>query len=102
MDVSRVLRLCRRHAGASLRRAAEAAGTSHPTWSAYEHGRLSPSVETLDRLVRSTGNTLEVTVVARIDDPERGAELEAVLDLAEQFPARHDPTLRAPVFGARP
>jgi transcriptional regulator with XRE-family HTH domain len=101
MNVSLVLRQCRHHAGVSLRRAAASAGTSHATWSAYEHERVAPSTDTLDRLVRSTGSVLELTVVGRISDPTRGAELEAVLDLAEQFPARHAPTLDAPVFGRR-
>lgn len=63
---------------------------------------MAPSTDTLDRLVRATGSVLEVTVVGRINDPGRGAELEAVLDLAEQFPARHAPTLGAPVFGRTP
>ena len=99
MNVSLVLRHCRNHAGVSLRRAAAAAGTSHATWSAYEHARLVPSTDTLDRLVRATGSVLDVAIVGRVDDPDRGAELEAVLDLAEQFPARHAPTLEAPVFG---
>lgn len=102
MNVSLLLRQCRRHAGQSLRAAAAAAGTSHATWSAYEHERLTPSADTLDRLVRATGSVLDVAIVGRIADPTRGAELEAVLDLAEQFPARHDAELRAPVFGRRP
>jgi transcriptional regulator with XRE-family HTH domain len=102
VNVSLVLRLCRHRARVSLRSAAAAAGTSHATWSAYEHQRVVPSVDTLDRLVRANGNVIDVTVVGRIGDPGRGAELEAVLDLAEQFPARHDTRLRAPVFGRRP
>ena len=32
-------------------------------------------------------------------DDDRGAELEAVLALAEEFPARHSPNPPGPVFG---
>lgn len=104
MDAPTVLRTARRQAGLNLRELAARAGTSHATVSAYEHGRKTPTVETFDRLLRAAGFTLELAPERRIEaDPrtglDRGEELAAVLELAEQFPARHDPELRAPVFG---
>ncbi|MDN5852357.1 MAG: helix-turn-helix domain-containing protein [Actinomycetia bacterium] len=36
---------------------AEAAGTSRPTLSAYEHGRKSPTLATASRIVEETGHT---------------------------------------------
>jgi len=100
MNVGRVLALCRSRAGWSLRRLGERAETSHATLSAYEHGRVSPTIDTLVRIAAAAGQRLEVAMAPLVADPvERGLELEAVLDLAEQFPARHDATLRMPVFG---
>ena len=34
------------------------AGTSRPTLSAYEHGRVSPTVETLERILKAAGHEL--------------------------------------------
>jgi transcriptional regulator with XRE-family HTH domain len=39
---------------------ARRAGTSRPTLSAYEHGRKSPSLETLERLLAAAGQELEI------------------------------------------
>jgi transcriptional regulator with XRE-family HTH domain len=104
MDAATVLRDARTGAGLSLRALAARAGTSHATLSAYEAGRVVPSVETLDRIVRAAGFSLdgELHRRHRIEDGlDRGAELVAVLDLAEAFPARHAPTMTFPVFPGR-
>ena len=53
---------------------------------AYKAGRTIPDAETLDRIVSC----------ATFD---RGEELEALLQLAEQFPVQHSSTLDYPVFG---
>jgi hypothetical protein len=37
--------------------------------------------------------------LATEDLTARGEELKAVLELAEYFPARHQPTLSYPIFG---
>ncbi len=92
----------RRRSGLSLRELAARAGTSHSAIAAYEHGRTSPTVATLTRVLRAAGYVADVDLVRRIDANsrvERGAELAAVLELAAMFPARHRPTLDAPVFG---
>jgi transcriptional regulator with XRE-family HTH domain len=90
----------RRRRALSLRRLARRGGTSHATISAYESGRVAPTVDTLERLVRAAGMDLEASLVTRLPDADqRGDELEEVLALAEQFPARHRRQLQAPVFG---
>lgn len=48
----------RRVAGLSQGELARRAGTSRPTVSAYEHGRKSPSLDTLERLLDAAGYQL--------------------------------------------
>ncbi len=89
------MREARRRAGLSLRELGARAGTSHSTLSAYETGAKTPSVVTLERVLRAAGFALDLELSPRID---RGLELERVLELAAQFPARHDAELRFPRF----
>ena len=44
----------------SVAELARRAGTSRPTVSAYEHGRVSPTIDTLERLLAATGNQLTI------------------------------------------
>jgi transcriptional regulator with XRE-family HTH domain len=67
MDVSKQLRRCRNQAGLSQQALADAAGTSQPTVAAYESGRVTPNVDTLDRLILACGCRIEF--VADIDPP---------------------------------
>lgn len=102
MDAARLIRSARRQSGCSLRELAQRAGTSHSTIAAYEAGRKVPSADTLERLLRAAGFELPGGLAAAVGGPDRaarGRELEQVLELAEQFPARHAPRLTAPVFG---
>lgn len=102
MNAALVLSGVRRKSSWSLRRLGAVARTSHATLSAYEHGRVDPSVGTLERIVRSAGYELEPGLVRSIPDLDsRGQELLDVLELAEQFPARHPRTLTCPPFGRR-
>ena len=104
MDGAAVLRMTRRRAGASLRVLARKAHTSHSTLAAYESGRKEPGFGTVDRIVRSSGFDLLVELRPAVGGPDpanRGRELVDVLDLAAQFPARHDPHLDYPPFGTR-
>ena len=99
------LRRVRARAGLSLRQLARRAGTSHSTLAAYESGRVTPGVETVDRIVRAAGFALDLEVSPRVGGPDalaRGRELVAVLELAAQFPARHERTLQFPRFGPCP
>ena len=103
MDAPRLLLAARTQAGLTLRELGELAGTSHSTLSAYESGRKSPNVATLDRILRAAGFAADVDLRQRHrGSPElsRGDELAAVLELAAAFPARHADTLQMPVFGA--
>lgn len=50
----------RRAAGLSQQELARRAGTSRPTVSAYEHGRKSPSLDTVKRLLDAAGYELDV------------------------------------------
>jgi len=80
------------------------AQTSHSTLAAYESGSKVPNVATLDRILRAAGFAVDVSLQRR----HRGGggltkadELEAVLLLAAEFPARHSAHLEMPVFPRR-
>ena len=113
MDAATVVRRARSRSRLTLRELAARAGTSHATLSAYETGRKVPSFATLDRVVRAAGLRLggdlvpvagapgaDVDELADPDGSARGRELIDVLELAAMFPARHEPELTFPRFGA--
>ena len=62
MDAAALIKEARARAGFTQSQLAHAAGTSQPTLAAYESGAKSPSVRTLDRLVRAAGVTLDVSL----------------------------------------
>ncbi|MCB0970400.1 MAG: helix-turn-helix transcriptional regulator [Acidimicrobiales bacterium] len=102
MDVPSILRRARDRAGLTLRALAWQAETSHSTIAAYEAGRKAPNADTLERILRAAGFQAELHLVPTVGGPDpaaRGRELAEVLELAEQFPARHEPGLAFPVFG---
>ena len=103
MDAGDLIRTARSRAGLTLRELGERAQTSHSTLSAYESGRTTPNVDTLDRVLRAAGFALDVELQPRIgtgrdERVARGQELIEVLALAEMFPARHDRALSFPRF----
>lgn len=103
-SAAKLLRGARIRAGLSLRAAAGRAATSHATLAAYEKGSKTPAVITYLRLLNAYGYAADIELSPRIREKDgypRGEELEAVLELAEQFPARHTKTLTYPRFGAR-
>jgi transcriptional regulator with XRE-family HTH domain len=105
VNAAPTLRHARQSADLTLRQLAARAGTSHSALAAYEAGRKVPSVATFARILRAAGVELDGGLrpcVAGPDDADRGRELIEALDLAAMFPARHDATLRAPVFPASP
>ena len=98
------LRQARLAAGLTLRAAAERAGTSHATLAAYEAGRKAPTLTTLARILRAYGFAADLDLSPRIRERNglaRGKELEEVLRLAEQFPARARKELPPSPFTAR-
>ncbi|MFB9905928.1 helix-turn-helix domain-containing protein [Allokutzneria oryzae] len=58
----------RHEAGLTQEELAHAAGTSRPTLSAYEHDRKSPTMATMERLLRATGHTLAVEPLLSFSD----------------------------------
>lgn len=70
MGTAEMLRRARMAAGLSQQESARRAGTSRPTLSAYEHGRKSPSAETLERLLAAAG--LELGAVPTVTWSEYG------------------------------
>ena len=102
--VARTLKTARESAGLSLRELARRARTSHPTLLAYERGAKTPSVVTFIRILDACGFAVDFELSRRIrqrDGIERGKELEDVLELAAQFPARHARVLRFPKLARR-
>ena len=102
--IAATLRAARARAGLTLRELALRAGTSHSALVAYEQGRKSPSVATFLRIIDACGFATDFELSPRIrerDGLARGRELEEVLNLAAQFPARHAKTMRYPKFGRR-
>ena len=107
VDASSTIRAARARSGLSLRKLASLCSTSHSPLAAYESGRVVPSVETLERVLRGAGFSLSVGLTALVEDGEsgadaRGRELVEVLELAAMFPARHTRKLECPQFGPTP
>jgi transcriptional regulator with XRE-family HTH domain len=87
----------RRASGLSLRQLAALAGTSHSAIAAYEQGRTSPTLATLERILTAAGFAIDVNLSPRpgrdeVDRAARGHELVEVLELAAMFPGTHNPT----------
>jgi hypothetical protein len=64
---------------------------------------VDPTTTVLNRILEAAGQALETTLLRLppdVDGMSRGEELAAVLELAEQFPARHAAHLEFPVFRA--
>lgn len=102
MNAARLIRTARLRAGLTLRQLASRAATSHSTLAAYEQGRTTPTVDTLDRVLRAAGYAADVELSLRMDDGDRqarGRELIEVLELAAMFPARHERDPEFPIFG---
>ena len=100
MDVATLIHHTRREAGLSQRELARRARTSAAAVCQYERGERVPRVDTLERLVAAAGVTLTIESVpaSPIDLEANGRDLEAVLELADALPQRHDPELLYPPF----
>ena len=102
MDAPSILRRARLRAGLTLRELAARAETSHSALAAYEAARVTPNIDTFDRVLSAAGFTASLSLTPRVaTDDARSEELIEALVLAEQFPVPHPRTLEFPVFGPR-
>ena len=100
MNASSILRRARLRSGLSLRELAARAETSHSALAAYEAARVTPNVDTFERVLSAAGFSASLSLTSRVaSDEARGRELVEVLVLADHVPARHRPALEFPVFG---
>lgn len=76
---SALLSEAREAAGLSKTDLAERAGTSRPTLSAYEHGRVSPTLDTVERIMVATGHRLAAVPVLSWEEIEVGGGRTAVV-----------------------
>lgn len=98
------LHTARLQAGLSLRELAARAGTSHATLLAYEQGKKSPAITTFLRILEAAGFAIDIQLSKRIREKDgipRGEELVAVIQLAEQFPAKISKTMDFPQWPAK-
>jgi transcriptional regulator with XRE-family HTH domain len=100
MHAAALIRSTRCRAGLSQRELARRARTSAAAVCQYERGERVPRVDTLVRLLAVAGGelVLDVRPTPRVDVEANGRDLEAVLELADALPQRHDPELRYPPF----
>lgn len=98
-----LLASARRRAGLSQRELAARARTSAAAVCLYERGDRVPRVDTLERLLAATGSSLSLRArpAPAIDVRARGADLVAVLGLADRLPQRHATNLEYPPFHAQ-
>ena len=98
MQPAELLRTVRRRRGLTQAALARAAGTSPPVISAYEAGRRDPTYGTLRRLIRATGEELELSaryigsdLPPPVDPDHHARRLVDVLSLVDAFPKRRRP-----------
>ena len=106
MNIELAIRSARQQSGLTLRELAQRAKTSHSALAAYESGSKVPNVETMDRIINAAGFAIDIRLEKRVTQHSsssgtKGDELAEVLRLAEHFPTRHSPHLKAPIFGKR-
>ncbi|HEX2294950.1 MAG TPA: helix-turn-helix transcriptional regulator [Actinomycetota bacterium] len=75
-----LIRIARYEAGLSQRELARRATTSQSTLSAYESGKKSPTLETLERILRAAGLTPRILLEPYDDHDDWIARYEATLD----------------------
>jgi transcriptional regulator with XRE-family HTH domain len=75
-----LIKIARMEAGLSQRELAARTATSQATLSAYETGRKSPSLDTLERIVLGAGFDVRITLEPHDDHDDWVAAYEASLD----------------------
>lgn len=102
MNAAAIITSARTRARLSKRELARRVGTSPAAIVEYESGRRSPTVDSLDAILRVCDFDIEFRLVPR-DEAERlarrGRELESILTLVDAIPHRWKRTpLEFPVF----
>jgi transcriptional regulator with XRE-family HTH domain len=82
----------RREAGLTQRQLAERAGTSQAAVARIERGRQSPSLDTLQRLLRSCGLELRLEVAPRDEQTERLIDATLAMSPEERLRAVEEVT----------
>ncbi len=102
MDVGALLRASRAAAGLTQAQVARRAATSQSAVARYESGAASPSVRTLDRLLRACGATLRLDVVAAPGADLSGARFALLRRHRREIlrRARHHGATGVRVFGS--
>lgn len=89
MDTARLIRISRERAGLSKRELARRAGTSPAAIVKYESGATSPTVETLDRILRAAGWEIECDLrEVAVDDFDRAALIFELLEFVHLTPLK--------------
>lgn len=89
MNTPCLLSNAREAAGLSKTALAELARTSRTTLSAYEHGRVSPTLDTVERILAATGHRLTTSPILRWQEMEVGGGRTAfVADRLPDLPVR--------------
>lgn len=84
-----LLTAARNRVGISKAELARRSGTSRSTLSAYEHGRVSPTLETLERVLSSTRQRLELAPIPTWSEVEVGrGRVAFVADVLWRLEAR--------------
>lgn len=100
MDVAQVIREAREKSGLSKRELARRAGTSPAAIVKYELRQSSPTIDTLNRILRVAGWEVEVHLTPVLPElVQRGemmADLLSIVDMVDIRPA--DPYLKFPRF----
>jgi transcriptional regulator with XRE-family HTH domain len=90
IDVATMVRTAREQAHMSARDLATASGVSPSTVTRIEHGEINPTIAMLERLLRASGNQLEVGVSPRAVRPTlEGLRTlrDAIIEAAASFGA---------------
>jgi len=97
MDPARAVREARRRAGVTQEELARSAGLRQPAVARIEAGRVTPRVDTLDRILRGCGMSLVV-------EARMGAEVDrtGIARLLQQAPAERLSRAAASARGFRP
>lgn len=79
-----LVREARRRHGFGQAELAKHLGTSQPAISRIEHDQVSPTVETLERILNALGETLRVSTLP-LDQPAPGAGNQSIAELRADY-----------------